>query len=76
MTLRHRNALEKVFAAEIDGAFFQSKAKVYDELEADGMVQRVSEKEGWPPLTVHHIILTQRGHLLYCASRGSSGGEA
>jgi hypothetical protein len=68
MNKRFLSALGKVFEAEIDGAYFQSKSKVYDELEADGCVERVSEKEGWPPLTVHYIRLTHRGRILYCES--------
>ena len=71
MTKRWFDALEKVFAAEIKGVLpFQSKAKVYDELEADGCVAPVTRTFGdrWPRVTVSGWALTERGRILYCES--------
>jgi len=65
---KHFNALGKIFEREIDGTLpFQSKAKIYAELEADGMVEKYTRVFGGRfPLAVTGWVLTQRGRLLYC----------
>jgi hypothetical protein len=70
----HLRALEKVFAKDIENALahrnlpFQSTAKVYRELEAEGMVRSVTVKvgTGWSAVEVTGWELTQLGHLSYC----------
>jgi len=65
------DALERVFAAEIDGRLpFQSKARIYKELCDDGMVQPMERTfgHGWSAATVRGYELTQAGRMLYCAS--------
>lgn len=62
-------ALERVFAAEIEGHLLQSKAKIYDQLERDGYVERTEERIAVPPLgtmTVKGWVLTHAGRLTYC----------
>jgi hypothetical protein len=63
---QHFKALEKVFAAEIEGCLpFQSKAAVYNELRLDGMVEAVSVKMGI--CRVDGYELTHAGRMAYCA---------
>lgn len=70
-------ALEKLFVYEINQAFakgvarylpMQSRAKVYAELEADGLVRRVERRIGSDRLgcTVRGWELTHAGRLGYC----------
>jgi len=68
MLKKHFNALEKIWEREIAGTLpFQSKAKIYKELEADGMVEKyIRVFAGRFPVTVTGWALTQRGRLLYC----------
>ncbi len=69
-------ALEKVFSHEIDRAVtahphqipFQSKAKVFKELAADGYLEAASAKVGVFPFTVTGWELTHAGRLAYCMS--------
>lgn len=63
------NALEKVFAAEIDGRLpFQSKARIYSELADDGLVAPMERQFGGRfPITVSGWQLTHAGRLLYCS---------
>jgi hypothetical protein len=65
------SALEKVFAAEIEGRLpFQSKAIIYRDLLAAGLVSWMERKFGTGvfAVTVTGYELTHRGRLLYCAS--------
>ena len=78
MNKAHLRALGRIFAANIDDAMtkrpvclpFQSNAKVYRELEADGMVRSatVTVGLGWSAITVTGWELTVLGHLTYCMS--------
>ena len=64
-------ALEKVFAAEVDGRLpLQSQAKIYRDLLAAGLVIDMVRTygEGWTRLTVIGYGLTDAGRLLYCAN--------
>lgn len=64
-------ALEKVFAAEIDGRpLFQSKASIYRDLLAAGLVQWVEHTigSGWSAVKVTGYSLTHRGRYLYCSN--------
>lgn len=64
-------ALEKVFAAEVDGRLpFQSRAKIYDTLNAEGLVARMERKFGSDrfAVVVTGWELTHAGRLMYCMS--------
>jgi hypothetical protein len=63
-------ALEKVFAAEIEGRVpFQSRAKVYSSLCDDGLLEPMTmELGGRLPLTVSGYQLTHAGRITYCES--------
>jgi tRNA splicing endonuclease len=59
------DALEKVFAAEIDDKLpFQSKAKIYRELEEKGFVVR--GKRNFGLVVVEGWYLTHPGRYVYC----------
>lgn len=64
------NALEKVFAAEIEGRLpFQSKAKIYRRLCDDGLLASVERKVGGDRLgaiIVSGYELTHAGRIIYC----------
>lgn len=61
------NALERVFAAEIDHRLpLQSKAAVYPELESVGLVEHYSVNMGG--CKVSGYGLTHLGRMQYCAS--------
>lgn len=65
------NALEKVFAAEIDNRLpFQSKAKVFRSLCDDGYLEPMNRKFGHDrfSITVTGYQLSHLGRLTYCAS--------
>jgi hypothetical protein len=74
MTKNELRALEKIFSHEIDQALnhhnlpFQSKAKVYETLEADGMIKYVTVTvgSGWSAVNVSGWQLTLLGHVTYC----------
>lgn len=71
MTKAEMGALEKVFAAEIDGRLpFQSKAKVYRRLCDDGYLEPMERKFGADrfAVTAAGYQLTHLGRLTYCAS--------
>ena len=75
MTKRHLLALEKCLESEIEGALrgwgrcVQSKAKVYKELEAEGLVKWTEERLGGRfPMTIEGWELTLAGHVAYCLS--------
>lgn len=65
------NALEKVFAAEIEGHLpFQSKAKMFKQLAEDGLLAPMERRFGdgrWA-VTVSGWQLTHAGRVLYCSS--------
>jgi hypothetical protein len=64
------NALEKVFAAEIDGRLpFQSKAKIFKRLQEDGLLEPMERAFcGRFAVTVTGYQLTHAGRFLYCSS--------
>jgi len=65
------NALEKVFAAEINGHLpFQSKAAVFQKLADEGLLEPMERKfgTGWSAVTVKGWQLTHAGRLLYCSN--------
>jgi len=65
------NALERVFSAEIENRLpFQSKASVYRDLLAAGLVQRMESRigSGWSAVMVTGYELTHAGRYLSCAS--------
>ena len=75
MDKRSLDLLEKVFAAEIDGAisdgigFFQTTSKLAKKLEADGYL--VKDKRvlgGRFPVTIEGYRLTLMGNATYCLS--------
>lgn len=80
MKAAHISALEKLFADEIRSALepqrgtlprdlpFQSKAKVFAELESEGLARRreVRIGSGWSAVTVRGWELTEAGRLAYC----------
>lgn len=70
MNKRHHNALERVFAAEIEGRLpLQSKARVYEELERLGYVKLDTEtmwRDRFGGVSVSGWYLTQLGRLAYC----------
>lgn len=66
------NALERVFGAEIEGRLpFQSKAKIFQQLHDDGLVEPMERQFGgdrFGPITVKGWQLTHAGRFLYCSS--------
>lgn len=65
------NALEKVFAAEVENRLpFQSKAKIYQQLADDGLIEPMERvfRSSHFPLTVKGYQLTHAGRILYCSS--------
>ena len=68
MSKRVFTALGKVFCAEIAGRMFQSKARIYIELELEGYVQFDSEVFGAGtrfPVTCSGWCLTHKGRMAY-----------
>lgn len=63
-------ALEKVFAAEIEGRLpFQSKAKIFQKLADEGFIAPMERKFGGQfPVTVTGWELTHAGRIAYCVS--------
>ena len=69
MTKAKMAALEKLFIAEVEDRLpFQSKAKIFEQLETEGMVDNYARTFGSGPLAVvcRGWRLTHRGHLEYC----------
>ena len=63
------NALGKVFTTEINGRLpFQSKASIYRDLLATGLVASMQRTfgQGWSAVTVSGYELTHAGRILYC----------
>ena len=64
-------ALERVFAAEIEGRLpFQSKARIFQKLADDGLIEPMERNFGHDRfgIIVKGYQLTHAGHLLYCSS--------
>jgi hypothetical protein len=87
MKKAHLTALGKVFASEMDQAMkpagiprfpFQSKAKVFKELEALGLVEckSVSLPSRLGLVTIAGWALTPAGHRAYCEACKDEGGAA
>lgn len=71
MTKVELAALERVFSAEIDGRLpYQSKARIFDRLCADGLVYPMERRFGSGPLSVAVTgwQLTHAGRIAYCSS--------
>jgi hypothetical protein len=64
-------ALEKVFSAEIESRLpFQSKATIYRDLLAAGLVAWMERTigQGWSGVKVSGYELTHAGRFLYCSN--------
>ena len=63
-------ALEKIFAAEIEGHLpFQSRAKIYRELCEEGLAEPMVRVFGGRfPVTTTGYQLTHVGRYIYCSS--------
>ena len=71
MTKAELKALERVFEAEIHNRLpFQSKAAIFNRLEAEGYLQPMTRTYGLglSNMTVKGYGLTHAGRLTYCAS--------
>jgi hypothetical protein len=66
------NALERVFAAEINGHLpFQSRAKIFRQLCEEGLLEPMTRNFGQDRLgaiAVSGYQLSHAGRLLYCSS--------
>lgn len=66
------NALERLFAAEINGRLpFQSKAKIFQQLSDEGLVQPMERHfhgDRFGAIKVAGWQLTHAGRMLYCSS--------
>jgi hypothetical protein len=71
LTKKTLAALEKVFAAEIEGRMLQSRATIYEKLAEEGLVVRVQQTLGSGPFPVvcHGFMLTHAGRYLYCSAQ-------
>ena len=69
------NAIGAVFAAEVYGRLpFQSKGKIYADLQQAGYVEpfsRIFGAGGHFPVTVSGYALTHAGRYAYCSQRGA-----
>jgi len=75
MNKRELDLLEKVFAAEIDGAMkgylgiHQTKSKLAEKLWKEGyLIKRTTKLKGWPPVTIEGYRLSLLGNATYCTS--------
>lgn len=74
MNSRELDLLERVFSAEINGAFggsgiLQIRSKLAHKLESDGYLKKVEFViEGRFPVKVSWYVLTLLGNLTYCTS--------
>jgi hypothetical protein len=69
-TMTRMKALEKVFAAEIEGRLpFQSKAKIFQSLCDDGLIQPMERRFGADrfAVTINGWQLTHSGRIEYCS---------
>lgn len=74
---RHMRELERMFAAEVDGALnkrpslITSRAKVYQELVNMGMAEKATETvaiDRFGPITRTGYGLTHLGRMMYCST--------
>jgi len=72
LTKARLSALERIFAREIEGTLpFQSRAKVYEQMAADGLVESGTSVLGhdrFGPIIVKGWTLTHAGRIAYCMS--------
>lgn len=71
VTKKDLAALERVFAAEIEGRHvYQTKAKVFQALCDKGLLQPAERVygTGWSAVTVRGYSLTHAGRFLYCST--------
>jgi hypothetical protein len=71
LTKKTIDALGKVFLAEINGQLpFQSRAKIYSDLCAEGLLKKTERKfgSGWSAVKVYGFELTHAGRIAYCAT--------
>lgn len=69
---KHLNALEKIFAAEIEGKLpFQSKSQIYDELAHKQYLEK--ETIFMYGVRVTGYFLTHKGRITYCKSCKDKG---
>lgn len=71
LTVKELKALEKVFAAEIENRLpFQSRAKIFADLCADGYLAKIETTygSGWLAVKVAGYTLTHAGRIEYCLS--------
>lgn len=69
MSKKEFDALGKVFEREIVGSVLQSKAKIYAQLEAAGLIQKVTKHFGvdrFGAIEVQGYVLTLAGNYAYC----------
>jgi len=69
LTKAQFKALERVFAAEIQGRVLQSRAKIYDEMATDGLVEHgtlILGRDQFGLIKVEGWSLTHAGRLVYC----------
>ena len=69
MTKAEIRALEKVFAAEVEARLpFQTKARIYRQLEERGYLKPYARRigTGWLAVTVSGYALTHAGRIAYC----------
>jgi hypothetical protein len=80
MTKAEIKALERVFAAEIENRLpFQSMAKIFQRLAADGMIEPMERRfngDSFGPITINGWQLTHLGRLTYCTSEVCAHAES
>lgn len=72
MNKKKFNALEKLFSASIESgvekddrlSIVQSRAKIYKELESEGLCESVIWQDEM--LRVSGYVITHKGHFVYC----------
>jgi hypothetical protein len=80
MTKAEIKALERVFAAEIENRLpFQSRAKIFQRLAADGMIEPMERRfngDRFGLIIVNGWQLTHLGRLAYCTSEVCTHAES
>jgi len=70
LTKARLSALERIFSREIEGTLpFQSRAKLYEQMAADGLVEFgtfVLGHDRFGPILVKGWTLTHAGRIAYC----------
>lgn len=70
LTKARFNALERIFAREIDGTLpFQSRAKIYEQMAQDGLVEQMTRSFGrdrFGMIMVMGWSFTHAGRIAYC----------